>query len=248
MLTLQQVQESFEQAQQEVMQAQTELEVLMQEAPLPVMPVAQVNVSLVKTLEALTGIIENLWNPDAGQPPDHLIHMQSRSRGQILQTSSVIHVSGGWRSFGYRAGRRTGSRALGLGDGGQSSRLLRPSCLEEMADFKETHAPGGPPIEVTMSSACKAATREYSDNTTAEEDAHHGAGGSGAGRSPVLTGPKVVSTSHDESQRHGTSGVVATCMCDHPSNWQVPGVLARTQGDICQPVLTGCAGTQARDR
>ena len=30
------------------MQAQTELEVLMQETPLPVMPVTQVNVSLVK--------------------------------------------------------------------------------------------------------------------------------------------------------------------------------------------------------
>ena len=34
-------------------------------------PVPQVNVSLVRTLEALTGIIENLWNPDAGQPPEH---------------------------------------------------------------------------------------------------------------------------------------------------------------------------------
>ena len=53
---------------------------------------------------------------------------------------------------------------------------------------------------------------EYTDNTTAEEDAHRGAGGSGAAQSP-----KVVSTSHDESQRHGTFGVVATCICDHPS-------------------------------
>ena len=52
----------------------------MQEAPLPVMPVAQVNVGLVKTLEALTGIIENLWNPDADQPPDHLIYAIQESR------------------------------------------------------------------------------------------------------------------------------------------------------------------------
>ena len=58
---------------------------------------------------------------------------------------------------------------------------------------------------------------EYTDNTAAEEDAHRGASGCGAGRSPVLAGPKVVSTSHDESQRHGKYGVVATCMCDHPS-------------------------------
>ena len=82
-------QDNFEQAQQEVMQAQTDLDRLMQEAPLPVMPVPQVNVSLVKTLEALTGIIENLWNPGAGQPPDQLIHAIQESRA-ILQTSSVI--------------------------------------------------------------------------------------------------------------------------------------------------------------
>ena len=69
MQALQKAQSNFEQAQQEVMH-QTDLDLLMQEAPLPVMPVLQVNVSLVRTLEALTGIIENLWNPDAGQPPE----------------------------------------------------------------------------------------------------------------------------------------------------------------------------------
>ena len=52
---LQKAQENFEQVQQEVMQAKTDLDLLMQEAPLPVMPVPQVNVSLVRTLEALTG-------------------------------------------------------------------------------------------------------------------------------------------------------------------------------------------------
>ena len=82
-------QDNFEQAQQEVIQAQTDLDRLMQEAPLPVMPVPQVNVSLVRTLEALIGIIENLWNPDARQPPEHLIRAIQESR-QILQTSSVI--------------------------------------------------------------------------------------------------------------------------------------------------------------
>ena len=60
MEALQKAQENFEQAQQEVIQAQTDLDKLIQEAPLPVMPVPQVNMSLVKSLEALTGIIENM--------------------------------------------------------------------------------------------------------------------------------------------------------------------------------------------
>ena len=69
MQALQKAQETFEQAQQEVIQAQLDMDKLMQEAPLPV---PQVNVSLVKTLEALTGIIENIWNPDAGESPDQI--------------------------------------------------------------------------------------------------------------------------------------------------------------------------------
>ena len=59
MKAVQKAQENLEQAQQEVVQAQTDLDKLMQEAVLPVMPVPQVKVSLVKTLEDLTGIIEN---------------------------------------------------------------------------------------------------------------------------------------------------------------------------------------------
>ena len=59
MKALQKAQENLEQAQQEVVQAQTDLDKLMQEAVLPVMPVPQVKVSLVKTVEDLTGIIEN---------------------------------------------------------------------------------------------------------------------------------------------------------------------------------------------
>ena len=62
-----------------------DLDKLMQEAPLPVVPVPQVNVSLVQTLEALTDITENMWNPDAGQPPDRLIHAIQESRA-IPQT------------------------------------------------------------------------------------------------------------------------------------------------------------------
>ena len=42
--------------------AQSDLHKLMQEAPLPVTPAPQVNMNLVKSLEALTGLIENMWN------------------------------------------------------------------------------------------------------------------------------------------------------------------------------------------
>ena len=80
---LQKDQANFEQAQQEVVEAQTDLDKLMQEALLPVIPVPQVNVSLAKTLEALIGIVENMWNPDAGQPPDQ--YVQSRSPGQSFR-------------------------------------------------------------------------------------------------------------------------------------------------------------------
>ena len=99
MEALQKAQVNFEQAQQEVMQAQTDLEMLMQEAPLPVMPVPQVSVSLVRTLEAWTSIIENMWNPDAGPPPDHLVHTQSGSRGKSskpLRFSSLRRLAQPW--------------------------------------------------------------------------------------------------------------------------------------------------------
>ena len=44
---------------------------------------------LVGSLEALTGIIENLLNTDLGPPPENLVHAIQESR-QVLQTSSVI--------------------------------------------------------------------------------------------------------------------------------------------------------------
>ena len=78
---------TFEQAQQEVVQPQMDLDKIMQEALLSVMPVPQVSVSPVKTVEALTGIIGNMWNPDARQPPDHLIQAIQESKA-IPQTSS----------------------------------------------------------------------------------------------------------------------------------------------------------------
>ena len=114
MQALQKAQEIFEQAQQEMMQAQTDLQMLMQEAPLPVMPVPQVNVSLAKSLEALTGIMENLWNPDAGPPPDNPTHAIQESR-QILQTSSVILSQEGGAALDAELDAGQDSRALGSG-------------------------------------------------------------------------------------------------------------------------------------
>ena len=197
MEALQKAQANFEQAQQKVMQAQTDLDLLMQEPPLPVMPVPQGNVSLVRTLEALTGIIENLWNPDAGQLPEHLIHAIQESR-QNFQTSSVLmsHKGGAALDAEFAAGQEPE-----LWD-------LEEDDAEEMADFEEAHARGGPPVEATVSRARKAAT----GNTPITPPP-----GCGAGWSPVLAGPQVVSTSCDEPQRYGTSGAVATCLCDHPS-------------------------------
>ena len=188
------------------MQAQTDMDLLKLEAPLPVMPVPQVNVSPVRTLEALTGIIENLWNPDAGQPPEHLTHATQKSR-QILQTSSVFMFQEGCAAFGHQIRRRTGSPAMGSGrrrrrgDG-----RLRGGACSGWAAGRSNGVKG-----------TKSRNGENFDNTAAEEDAHRGANGCGEGFSPVLAGPKVVSSSCDESQRHGTFGAVAMCLCDHPS-------------------------------
>ena len=203
---LQKAQENFEQAQQEVMQAWTDLDLLMQEAPLPVMPVPQVNVSLVKTSEVLTGIIENLWNPDAGQPPEHLTHAIQESR-QILQTSSVLMSQEGGAALEAEFAAGQGTRAMGSGRRRRrgDGRLRGGACSEWAAGRSDS---------VKGTQRCNG---EHTDNTAAEEDAHCGASGCGAGWCPVLAGPKVVSTSSDDPQRHGTSGAVATCVCDHPS-------------------------------
>ena len=130
-------QANFEQAQQEVAQAQTDLHKLMEEAPLPVMPVPQVNMSSAKSLEALTGIIENAWNPDAGTPPENLAHAIQESR----RTSSVI--------LPQEAGAALDAEL----DAGQDLELwdLDKDEAEEMADSEEAHAPGGPQVEATMS-------------------------------------------------------------------------------------------------
>ena len=78
---LQKALENFEQAQQEVMQAQ---------------PVPQVNMSLVKSLEALTAIVENMWNPCAGPLPENLVHAIQESRQMPTWTPDKIPSCGIW--------------------------------------------------------------------------------------------------------------------------------------------------------
>ena len=174
----QKAQENFEQA------------LLMQEAPLPVMPVPHVNVSLVKTSEVLTGIIENLWNPDAGQPPEHLTHAIQESR-QILQTSSVLMSQEGGAALEAELVAGQGTRAMGSGRRRRrgDGRLRGGACSGWAAGRSDS---------VKGTQSCNG---EHTDNTAAEEDAHCGASGCGAGWCPVLAGPKVVSTSSDDHQR-----------------------------------------------
>ena len=83
-------QANFEQVQQEVVQAHMDLNKLMQEAPLPEMPAPQVSVNLVKSLEALTGLV-------AGSTLDHQSHAESQGHrtGHTFATSMRAHSSRG---------------------------------------------------------------------------------------------------------------------------------------------------------
>ena len=114
--------------------------------------------------------------------------------------------------------------------------------VDEMADFEETksrarkaamgNTPTAPPPKKTRTAAPAAVEQ----------------GGAGL---------KVVSSSLAESHRHGTFGVVATCMCDHPSTGKFLKLciasfftlwLGYAPARTRQHALTRRAGTQASDR
>ena len=69
-------------------------------------------------------------------------------------------------------------------DAGQDPKLwnLDEDEAEDMPDFEDAHAPGGPPVEATVSTGTQSCNGQHSVNTTAEEDAHSGASSCGAGR------------------------------------------------------------------
>ena len=99
METLQKAQQAFEQAHQEVVQAYMDLEHLEREASSPVVPNLQTNANLVGTLETLTGIIEHLWNLDAGRPLENLVSARrwQQRRSKNSQTSRSTRKST-WRT------------------------------------------------------------------------------------------------------------------------------------------------------
>ena len=47
-----------------------------------------------QTLDALTGAVESLWIPEAGQPPEHLVRLIQESRA-VMQASSVLSTREG---------------------------------------------------------------------------------------------------------------------------------------------------------
>ena len=116
MQVLQKAQENFEQVQQEVMQAHTDLEMLMQEAPLQVMP--------VPPGEILGSFDRN--HRKSVEPGCRTTTRQLGPRNPGVEADPPdpfgYPVPGGWCSLGCRVGRRTGSRGDGGLRGGTCSR------------------------------------------------------------------------------------------------------------------------------
>ena len=189
-------QASFEQAQQEVVQAQLDLHRLMQEAPLPAMPAPQVNVSLVKSLEALT---------EAGPPPVQLIHAIQESRA-ILETSLAILSQEGRAAM---EAETSAEQDPELWDQDEDE-------AEEMEGFEEAHAPGGMTVEVRQ--ARKAAAertpmtppQQKKTRTTEPEALAKG--------SARLSQVQLLSTRAMQNRKeHGTGDAFATSMRADPS-------------------------------
>ena len=119
------------------------------------------------------GIIEKLWN--AGQPLENLIH----ANPGVLRLSCL----------------RRGGAALDAEDKeGQDSELwdLDENEAEEMADFEDAHAPGGPPVEATVSRARKAAT----GNTPPKKTRTAAPADTAQGGAQSSQAQRFVSTSH----------------------------------------------------
>ena len=185
---LQVAQETFEQAQQKVTQAQTDLDKLMQEAPLTAMPVPQVNMSLVKTLEALTGIIENMWNPDAG--PRRRATTRSSDAGD--------------------PGVEANPPELQLSRLRRVAQLWMPSCTPNRIPSSGTWTKTKPSRWRASKTPRSGRAAGGGDQGTQSQSRAHT-------DDPAITGPTFVSTSNAESQRHGILGTLAASMRAHPS-------------------------------
>ena len=100
-----------------------------------------VNASLVETLEAWTGLVENMWDPDARQPPEHLVQAIQEATPPIQSSSALL------RPARHRSQWMWGRMPT------FSTWMPTISRRSRAADCEEAHAQGGPMQE--RASACK---------------------------------------------------------------------------------------------
>ena len=113
-------QKIFAAAQEDVILAQTDLETCK----------SQVNASFFKTLDALTGAVERLWNPDARLPLEHLVRLIQESNA-LVQASSVLST-------------QAGAAAVNAAEVGEADFPDTEADEQRLADFEDTHALEGP--------------------------------------------------------------------------------------------------------
>ena len=109
--------------------------------------------NLVKSLEVLTGIVENMWKPDAGAPPDSLVSAIQDSK-MLIQASSEMMAQEGSAAWSD------------MGDGDD----------ERMTKFEDVHASGGAPRPGQATAATKYSIPLNAATPTVKETAHNGIG------------------------------------------------------------------------
>ena len=109
-------------------------------------------------------------------------------------------------------------------------------------EFEEEHAPGGPLVEATVSRERKAATGHTPITPPPKKTRTAAPARCGAGRCPVLAGPKVVSPSHAKSQGHGTLWRCRNELVRPSQHWQVPKILLRVSMHCCAGMLQHAPG------
>ena len=137
-------------------------------------------------------------------PPDQLVQAIQESRA-ILQTSSVLLS-------------QEGDAAAEIEAGDEQDPELWDQDVDEaegMEGFEETHAPGGPSVDLAQArktaTECKPIMPPQQKRT-----ANRGAGDSGERERPTCAGPAVINESHAEFKGHRIRHAFATSMCAHP--------------------------------
>ena len=140
-----------------------------------------------------------MWSPDAGQPPENLIHAIQDLR-QILQTSSVILSQEGGAALDAEL------------DAGQDPELwdVDEDEAEDMADFEEAHASGGPPVARKAATDNTPITPPPKNMLTAAPAAVE-QGGAQSSRTQRFSARAMMNP-----KRHGTLGALAASMRAYP--------------------------------